>query len=326
MKRRSERKLHPLAYIGLVVLLFFIGDRGLSLALSALVGESEFRFSKLYSGGLHYDVLVIGNSRAVHSIFAPDLSRGLCHSVFNVAYNGMSAEIEEAILRDYLDHNDPPKAVLIEVSNVTGDNDLLNDVRLYADRSPRLEALLRREAPLTTFWMRVSHLFAFNNELTLRALYYLRHSDQDWILDSGAQITPDLVAHLHPERYGPPRLRDAEVAALRRLTEYLRERHIQAVLYVAPFHPAYVRLGSRYRVWQDELQRDIGEPEIVDLSQRLKSDADFADLFHVNSVGGEAVTAMMAARLQPRLPPAPDGRCGPLEVNGAAGKPDLVER
>lgn len=324
--RGRSRKLHPLAYIGLVILLFFIGDRALSFALSELVARSEFRFSRLYDGRLNYDVLVVGNSRAVHSIFAPDLSRGLCHSVFNMAYNGMSAEIEEAILRDYLDHNAPPKAVLIEVSNVTGDNDLLNDVRLYADRSPRLEALLRQEAPTTALWMKISHLFAFDNELTLRALYYLHHTDQDWILDSDAQMTPDLISHLHPERYGPPRLRDAEVAALRRLTEYLRARHIQTVLYVAPYHPAYVRLGAGYRLWQEQLQREIGKPEIFDLSQRLSKDADFADLFHVNSAGGEAVTAIMAARLQRRLAPAPDGRCLPVEVNRAPARPDLVER
>jgi hypothetical protein len=326
MRSRSNKKLRPLAYIGIVALLFFAGDRGLSFVLSELVARSEFRFSRLYDGGLDYDVLVVGNSRAVHSIFAPDLSRGLCHSVFNIAYNGMSPEIEEAIVRDYLDHNDPPEAVLIEVSNVTGGNDLLNDVRLYADRSPRLQSLLWREAPMTSLWMKVSHLFAFNNELTLRALYYLHHTDQDWILDSGAQISRDVIAHLHPELYGQPQLRPAEVAALQRLTEYLRARHVQLILYVAPYHPAYVRLGPGYRAWLAQLQREIGGPEIVDLSQRLSSDDDFADLVHVNSTGGEAVTAMMAERLQRRLGREPHGQCVPREVGRSAARPDLVER
>lgn len=59
----------------------------------------------------------------------------------------MSPKVEEAITRDYLDRNATPKTVLIEVSNVTGDDDLLNDVRLYARESPRLRELVRRDAP-----------------------------------------------------------------------------------------------------------------------------------------------------------------------------------
>jgi hypothetical protein len=327
MRIGGNKTLGPLAYIGLVVLLLFIGDRAMAVGLGALVAHSEFRFSRLYDGRLRYDVLVVGNSRAVHSIFAPELSKGLCHSVFNVAYNGMSAEIEEAIVRDYLDHNDPPKAVLIEVSNVTGDNDLLNDIRLYAARSPRLEALLQRDTPATAFWMKISHLFAFNNELMLRAVYYLHHDDQDWILDSGMQMTPDIVAHLRPEGYGQPRLRETEAEALRRLIADLESRHIEVVLYVAPYHPAYLKLVPGYRVWQEELQREIGgEPKIIDLSRRLTSDAEFADLVHVNSEGGEIVTAMMAARLQRSFAPDPGGRCMPVEAERPAEPSDVVAR
>src|SRR6185312_4505509 len=108
------KRLGPLAYLALVLALFVAGDRVIAFALGEIVSHSEFRFSRVYRGGLDFDVLVVGDSRGVHSIFAPELSKRLCRPVFNMAFNGMSTETEEALVRDYLDRNKPPKVVLIE--------------------------------------------------------------------------------------------------------------------------------------------------------------------------------------------------------------------
>lgn len=306
------RTLRPLRYLVVFACLFLLGDRVFSAALGHLVSRSEFRFSRLYRGGLDYDVLVLGDSRAVHSVFAPDMSERLCRTVLNLGYNGMSAEIAEAILRDYLDANAPPKAVLIEVSNVLQDNDLLQDLRLYARSPSHLASLMRQEDPWTARWIAVSHLYAFNNEMMLRALYYLGHGDQDWILGSDNQMSAAFLANLRPELFPTPRSRPAEVAALKRIIGELRARHIEPVLFIAPYYPAYRKFEPDFVAWERGLQRDVGEDNpIMDLSQSVRAAAAFADILHVNFTGSRSILGQLAGRLSAALPPGTDEHCLP---------------
>jgi hypothetical protein len=304
------KTLRPLAYIALVAMLFVAGDRLLAALLERAVDGSEFRYSRLYRGNLNYDVLAIGDSRAVHSIYAPALSQRLCRSVLNLAYNGMSTEIAEAVLRDYLERNAPPKAVLIEVSSVTRRNDLLNDIRLYAGEPDHVAALLRRDDPWTATWMGLSHLYAFNNEMTLRALYYHGRSDQDWVMSGDVRMTPEVVAKLNPANYPPPRSRAGNVAALKRMVEELAERHIRPILFIAPYHPAYRRLAPSFAAWERQLQDEIGPAnKIVDLSQALPANDDFADVQHVNFNGSQHMVDLVAKGLAPAMPVQTVSQC-----------------
>jgi len=312
------KTLRPLCYIATVALLFFVGDRVLSSLIERLVSASEFRFSRLYRGDLNYDLLVIGDSRAVHSIYAPGLSQRLCRSVLNIAYNGMSTEVAEAVLRDYLDRNAPPKAVLIEVSSVTRSNDLLNDMRLYAGHANHVAALIRRDDPRTATWMSLSHLYAFNNEMTLRALYYLKRTDQDWVLDGDTQMTPEVVAKLNPATYPPPRSRPESVAALKRLVRDLEQRHIRPILFIAPYHPVYGRLAPTFAAWERQLQDEVGaDNKIVDLSQALQANDEFADVQHVNFNGSRHVLDLVASGLAALMPLQTASQC-PVRVPPAA--------
>lgn len=304
------KTLRPLAYLALIAALFLAGDRLLSSVLERAISGSEFRYSRLYRGNLNYDVLAIGDSRAVHSIYAPGLSQRLCRSVLNIAYNGMSMEIAEAVLRDYLERNAPPKAVLIEVSNVTRRNDLLNDMRLYAGEPNHVAALIRRDDAWMAAWMGLSHLYAFNNEMTLRALYYHRRSDQDWVMNGDMRMTPEVVAKLNPANYPPPRSRPGNVAALKRLVQDLEERHIRPILFIAPYHPAYRRLAPTFAAWERQLQDEIGPAnKIVDLSQALPANDDFADVQHLNMNGSRHMLDLVANGLAAAMPVQTASQC-----------------
>lgn len=296
------KRLGPISYLLLVAALFVAGDRALSYGLREIVSHSQFRFSRIYHGGLDDDVLVIGDSRAVHSIFAPELSKRLCRPVFNMGFNGMSTEIAEALVRDYLDNNSPPKAVLIEVTSVTRDNGLLSEMRLYARPGNHVAALIRREEPLTPLWLAISHLYAFDDELMLRAAYNLRRSDQDWVLAEGAGMTPEVIAKLRPDWFPPPVARPANVAALQRLVRDLSARGIAVVPFIAPYHPVYAKFAPHLDRFVRQLQAEIGRTQkIVDLSHYLEQNDDFADVVHVNLRGSLAVTEAMAERLDAAL-------------------------
>jgi len=291
----------PFLYLALLGLLFFAGDRLGALVLGHVVDASEFRFSRLHRGGLDNDILVVGNSRAVHSVFAPQLGRMLGCSVFNAAYNGMSGEVVEAVVEDYLVHNKPPKIVLIEVSDAVDSPVLVNELRLFARDSGPVHDLVQRFDPWNDVWATISHLYEFNNEMTLRAFYQLHRSDQDWIMYD-RPMTPEVLAHIPLDEFKDYHSRPESVAALRRLVNELQASGIKPVLYIAPFHPYFRKLVPRYVEWESALQRDFGADEpILDMSQMLGDNENFTDLLHVNIHGSRLVTAAMAERLRPMM-------------------------
>ncbi len=312
------RHLRPIGYLVLVVLIFLAGDRLGASALSRLVAQSDFRFSRVYQGGLENDVLVIGNSRAVHSIFAPELAASLCRNVFNAAYNGMPGEIAEAIVEDYIEHNAPPKVVLIEISNAESDTDLAKEMRLFARYPGHLHDVVAKLDPWEPLWTALSHLYFFDNEMTLRALYYLHRSDQDWIMPD-KPMTADVIAHMPTQKYRNLSPRRGSVEALTRLAHFLRDRHIEPVLYVAPYHPIYRKLVPHHDAWVAAFQKEVGpDLPIIDLSDRFNDNDYFADVQHTTLSGSRAVMAVLKERLQALLPKETASRCSAPAVAAAS--------
>lgn len=299
----------PLAYLALVIVLFLAGDRLGAAAIGYAVDSSDFRFVRIHRGGLDEDILVVGDSRGVHSVFAPELSAMLCQSVFNAAFNGMSGEVAEAVVKDYLKHNKPPKAVLIEVSNAADEPTLVNELRLFARDPGPIRDLVRQHDPWNEIWFEISHLYAFNNEMALRALYYLHHSDQDWIIVD-KPMTRDLLEHIPRDEFAGYHFRPASVAALRRLIDLLKTRGIEPVPYIAPFHPYFHKLVPNYGHWVAELQREIGaDHPILDMSRSFGDNENFTDLLHVNIHGSRKVMGVLAARLRQDMPDQIAGMC-----------------
>jgi len=119
-----------------------------------------------------------------------------------------------------------------------------------------VQNLVRRIAPWDEVWATLSHLYAFDNEMTLRALYYLRQDDQDWIIND-QPMTPEVIANIPLDEYKSYHFRPESVAALRRLARDLKTRGIEPVLYIAPFHPYFHKLVPGYAQWVNALQREL---------------------------------------------------------------------
>jgi hypothetical protein len=310
---RIGRALAPLLYLALLGAILFAGDRVGGAVLAHYVDRSEFRFSKLYRGGIDADIVAIGDSRAVHSVYAPAIGRDTCMSVFNAAFNGMSTEIAEAVIDDYLARNRPPKAVLLEISNVGEDAGLMSEMRLYARHKGAVRALVQRLDPRQVFWERFAHLYAFNNEMTLRALYYERTGDQDWVLDQ--TTTKDAIAHVDWRHYADWRPQPANVAALKRLVAELKGRGIDPVLFIAPYHPMHARMVPEFARRIAALERALGpDTPVLDLSTRFKSGRYFADVVHPNIEGAMALAPILSQRVlaAPGVSPARDCNGAPV--------------
>ena len=50
-------------FIIIFLMTFFTGDRLIAFLLDKVLLRSQFRFSLLYKGGQHYDIIIMGNSQ-----------------------------------------------------------------------------------------------------------------------------------------------------------------------------------------------------------------------------------------------------------------------
>ena len=273
-----------LARLLVLVALAFVGDRLLALVLRSALAHSQLRLSVAARGGQPSGVLILGDSRGVNGFYAPELKRRLDEPVFNLSYQGMSTRIEEAVLRDYLRWNPAPRLLLLEVTNVTSEQWLLDGLMCYWDVYPSLglmaDTLSRRNRIAT----RASHLFAFNGETILRALYYEQRSDQDQV--NRYHITPGLLEATRREPdFDQPAIPE-NLAALRRIVRLASDRGIPVRLVVTPYLPTHVAHARNWDAWLDRIHRAAGGAEPVwDYGRAITDSTQFADRVHLNIAG-----------------------------------------
>jgi hypothetical protein len=278
--------------VGFLALLF-AADRGMAEVLARLVKQSNLRVSMLYSGRVHADVVIIGNSRGVHLASSADWAKTLCRSVFNLSLNGLDVATQDVLLRDLLERNPAPKYVVIEISSLFSDTFTAPQLRPFIGESDRLAALIRSGKTTIFPWLDISHLYRFNTEYLLRAmLFMLRASDQ----------TPEATGHISEARIAAylaehPRydVNAKAVAVLASTVEALKGHGVEPVLVLAPYHPAAFRLHDWRAEALAEVRRRLPDNvAIYDWSLALEADAAFADPLHMTPEGRRALVSEVA--------------------------------
>jgi hypothetical protein len=268
----------------LLVALVFAGDRVLARAGTSLLLDSELRFSVAARGGLPPLVLVLGDSRAVNAFWTPELARISGERAFNLAYNGMSTRIAEALLRDYLAANAKPRMIVLEVSNVQDRHALSSALAGYWPVSPHLAALGRELSPRNAVATRVSHLFALNGEIFLRALRYRRRSDQDAI--NRFRTTPEILAAARALAPFELKAHADNLEALGRIVALARANGCALRLVVAPYLPEYVAHAANWDAWIATIEEAAGaDARVWDYGRADADPAHFADRLHLNADG-----------------------------------------
>lgn len=292
MNNKYNRRVFWSVISGALVL-FFVIDRVAGYGLLTLADRSSIRFSQLYGGEIEKDILVVGSSRGVNSLYAPDTLEKAGFSSYNLSWNGQSSEVSLAVIRDFLDNHKPPRMVLFEITNINGKTELLQSLKMYAGRSPRMEHLLKRDHKSLWFASQLSHLFRCNSEYFLRCLYYLRKDDQTWI--NTYQLTPEyfqvLVAKKDYELFREPepeRLNELVV-----LTEELESRGIQIRFIVSPFLPEWIANNPEFHDWLDQIRDGLGEHRVFDYHNTLHGLEYFADAVHINRNGADLLLQTM---------------------------------
>ena len=283
-------------YLVVIACAFFTLDRTSGFFLNQLVKESGFRFSKLYKGGQTADIVVLGNSRAVNGFFAPEMEKRTGQSVFHLGYNGMSTEICEAIFLDYLEYNDTPYLLILEITNLSVSNDLLKTLKLYAGMSDRIRTLTSRDNPRLNMLCSITKLYRYNSELFLRSLYYIGKTDQKWIntgnIDSkyASAYRPadeDQVRNIYP-------VSGNNWEALLRLIEICEEIGIDLKLVASPYLPGLRDNLSAYDIWRDRFMSKLPNPNMFhDYTDKLDDFSYFSDPLHINHKGASKFLQIM---------------------------------
>jgi hypothetical protein len=269
---------------GLAVLALTIsGDRVLARLLEHIVLRSHFRYSEVYRGGLHNDVLILGNSRGVNGFDAIEMQRRTGQNTFNASYNGVSPVLLEAIFEDYLEHNPPPHSVIIELTSVDSRQESLKDLRLYRSRSQRITILDRHINSNLARASSVLHLLDYNNPLFLRTLYYSNKSDQNW--SNNGVLNAAIIASIdtmHTYRLSLP---EENVAALKRMIRTAQSHKCSIRLIITPYLPRFFAKIDNFETWKAALAAAVGTSNIEDYSASLSPESDFADGVHLSVAG-----------------------------------------
>ena len=275
------------ALIWLIALVAIViaGDHVLAWVLHKVVVRSQFRYSRLYRGGNSADVIVLGDSRGL-SFYAPAIEELTGLRALNLSYNSMSPRIAEAILMDYVEHNRPPRMVVIEVTSSIVSGALASELQTYAGLSPRLAALYAEEHPVAAVAGRTFRLFPLNSEFFLAVLHYMRQTDQDWIR---REVMAPAVRTRPRNHWRLVPFAD-NVDALVRMAGLLHQRRIEVRLVIAPYGPSNVPVNV------------AGFADLITLRTQTPvwnyagavADADeFADQVHLNERGSRVFLRML---------------------------------
>jgi len=283
----TDRRRALIWFVALVALVF-AGDRVLAWALDQVLVRSQFRFSRLYRGGNDADILILGDSRGVHSFYQPEIEKLTGLHAFNLSYNSMSARIAEAVLRDYLDHNRAPRLVVIEATCTIPAGALAGELRTYARFSPRLAALYAGGHPSGAMTGRLFHLFPLNSEFYLEVLHYWNQSDQDWINRSAM---PAALRIRQPGLWSLPRPENLE--ALNRIVTLLKQRGIEVRLVIAPYWPVPVNMPAIANAIDDSIHRADPQLRVLNYAGAVSDPEEFADRVHLNERGSVALLEIL---------------------------------
>ena len=278
------RRRSPFVFL-IIVVLFAVGaDRVLGYAAGQLLLTSDFRLSRLYRGDVDADIVVIGNSRAVHMLLPSEVRRTTCRTVFNLALNGMNTRLGRVFVQDFLRFDKKPALAVIEVSNLVVPLTSMRAYAAYGRWSETIRTLLASEQPGFLPWLDISSLASFNGETFLRALAYLgRHDEQDAAPMDG-RITPAIIqstaAHSKPLIVPP-----ANAKELLATIEAFEEKNVAVRLVLAPYHSSFLHQNVDGTDFIERASAALGGRRIVDLSAVLPDDAGFADPLHMNNIG-----------------------------------------
>ncbi len=280
-----------LIWIAAFLSIAFAGDRLIGYFLSKIVDKSQFRYSRLYNSTEDADILFVGNSRGL-TFFQPEAERITAHKTMNLSYNGMPADLAKNLVMDYLDHHNPPKLMIVDVTLCDRENDILKSgFNLYTPKSARLDTLLRGistggdkfAGTKVVVGGNLSHLYRHNSEVFQRVLFHRNKTDEDWLIDRiiGTQATKDTSFKSYQVR-----MFSNMADHFKEMVDYAKSKGVDVRLVINPYYPPFAETirDSFLTPLKSHIESITGLP-INDFSTALTETDEIGDYQHANKKG-----------------------------------------
>ncbi|HMQ46005.1 MAG TPA: hypothetical protein PKA00_01055 [Saprospiraceae bacterium] len=276
------------------LVILFVGDRLISFVLDQVVSRSKFRYVRLYEGKMKEDVVMIGNSRGVNSFYTPYLKKQYGINAVNLSYNGLPTKIATTFLEDYIEQQQKPKAIFIEVSSLFVKYDFTKksaiQYNFFSPYSEKLNGMVRESGQWTYLLYNLFGLTRFNSEFFFRALAYMKNDDATWI--NRYRIKPAILKMTEKMDDFDVYLNEASLQHLADFLEYADQQNIEVRLVLAPYLPMYQEKMRNL----DEVIATVESKtnkKIYNYSHALDKIEYFSDRVHTNDNGANVLSDRM---------------------------------
>ncbi|MEZ4962702.1 MAG: hypothetical protein R2830_22945 [Saprospiraceae bacterium] len=268
-----------------VLLLAFLGDRAGGYVLGKITHDSQFRYSRLYRGGENCDLLFAGNSRGL-IFYQPYIEEKTGRPTCNLSYNGMPMDLAAVLIKDFLDRNSHPRILVLDVTMLDKrmDSRLVTGFNCYVPFSERLSDLMRDSFANDFFAGQVAHLYRYNSEVFQRAFYYLKKSDEDWLLDR--VISPILQKEVEKQGEFDYEFTPDMLASLAGVVNYATQKGVRVALVVNPYYPPFAEKIGNLPALKKAIEQATGIT-VHDYSNSISGVEGFGDYQHLNKNGAK---------------------------------------
>jgi hypothetical protein len=261
--------------------------------------------------GRRFDFIVLGSSRAYHSVDVQTVASAVDGTGVNLGLNGAAYPEVALVLERFLAHNQV-RRIALEVDPFGFDPRWLNDrfhpylYVPYIDERIVSDALEREFGARAVAWRWVP-LFSyaeFNERIGLRSVLELaHHPPPEWDawgsrLSSG-RLSDSAVRAIRDTTY---RIDPSRVRAFERILDLAEERHVSVTMFMAPqYRAAANAVTNRDQIlaFYRELARRRGISFLVFDEPAIEDDPSlFIDGEHLNRAGAMKFSALLGAALR----------------------------
>lgn len=267
----------------------------MGLGLKQLTENSQFRYSRMYTGRGEADIVLLGNSRGLN-FYQPFIEKQSGKSTLNLSYNAMPVNIGMALLKDYLDLYEAPEHLIVDVTFLDRENDeLVRDFRVYGQFSDRLDSILAVRDPSIYGGTKFSHLTKYGGEVAQRMLFYYSKVDTNWIVDRViSRQVAEASADLEPYR------NDYNLNRIRQLAEVAKSFEAAGTkvhFVINPYYPAFKKSITNLDSLSNDVRKLTGI-SVLDYSGSISGDENFGDYQHLNKAGASIYIERLVSDLK----------------------------
>ncbi len=273
-------------------LLTFAGDRLGGWGLQKVVGDSQFRYSRLYAGKAEAEILLLGNSRGL-GFYQPYIEEQTGKTTFNLSYNGLPVDVANVLVQDYLERYPALEILVLDITICDRENpQLLSGFNQYTPYSPRLRKLLQAQVSKSYYGGQLSHLYRYNSEIFQRTLFYYQRSDTDWLIDR--YITQELIDSVQTAELYEIDLYPYLLENLTALVASAQQAGVEVHLVISPYFLPYAKRLQNLEGLKNAVEQLTGLP-VRDYATALSETDYFGDYQHINKQGSRKFIQRMQA-------------------------------